>query len=122
MKEEALIIADDLDAMKLFGASGMIRRLVEELDKQTYKADLLENRLRVITGKEASAKIKGILKFDDGTVYTEEPAYIAPQTKPLSDEEIMQIADSFEEIVPLDRKSTRLNSSHIPLSRMPSSA
>ena len=23
-----------------------------ELDKQTYKADLLENRLRVITGKE----------------------------------------------------------------------
>ena len=34
MKEEALKLADDLDAMKLFGASGMIRRLVEELDKQ----------------------------------------------------------------------------------------
>ena len=39
LKEEALIIADDLDAMKLFGASGMIRRLVEELDKQTRETN-----------------------------------------------------------------------------------
>ena len=30
--------------------------------------------------------------------------------------------DKFKEIIKADRKSTRLNSSHIPLSRMPSSA
>ena len=30
--------------------------------------------------------------------------------------------NEFPEMKPLDRKSTRLNSSHIPLSRMPSSA
>ena len=34
--------------------------------------------------------------------------------------EVMRLADT--DIVGLDRKSTRLNSSHIPLSRMPSSA
>ena len=60
MKEEALKLADELDwhwdndcrSPAIINSAGMIRKLVAELDKQTYKADLLENRLRVITGKE----------------------------------------------------------------------
>ena len=58
MKEEALKLADILEGSKeptadeIFESADMIRKLVAELDKQTYKADLLENRLRVITGKE----------------------------------------------------------------------
>ena len=68
MKEEALKLADELDDVyspPLQIASAMIRRLVEELDKQTYKAELLENRLKVIVG-----------------------------SKPLSDEEIAKIYHS----------------------------
>lgn len=55
MKEEALKLADELDDVyspPLQIASAMIRRLVEELDKQTYKAELLENRLKVIVGSK----------------------------------------------------------------------
>ena len=33
-----------------------------------------------------------------------------------------QVMQELKELQPTDRKSTRLNSSHIPLSRMPSSA
>ena len=35
---------------------------------------------------------------------------------------VIGIILSFRQVIRLDRKSTRLNSSHIPLSRMPSSA
>ena len=77
MKEEALKLADSYEIRANFivshheksgrtrmsttnqsmvkrykNTADMIRKLVAELDKQTYKADLLENRLRVITGKE----------------------------------------------------------------------
>ena len=59
MKEEALKLADELQDLYKYSiddvgnrSADMIRKLVAELDKQTYKADLLENRLRVITGKE----------------------------------------------------------------------
>ena len=59
MKEEALNLADELQDLYKYSiddvgnrSADMIRKLVAELDKQTYKADLLENRLRVITGKE----------------------------------------------------------------------
>ena len=37
-------------------------------------------------------------------------------------DEINNIVIDFKKIKDIDRKSTRLNSSHIPLSRMPSSA
>ena len=43
MKEDALKLADDLDAMKLFGASGMIRRLVEELDKKPLSIEQIND-------------------------------------------------------------------------------
>ena len=41
---------------------------------------------------------------------------------PMSQAELVEAVKSCEVLVPTDRKSTRLNSSHIPLSRMPSSA
>ena len=37
-------------------------------------------------------------------------------------EEAEKMGISLSDLVKIDRKSTRLNSSHIPLSRMPSSA
>ena len=57
MKEEALKLADwledgEVEKYDIDEASAMIRRLVEELDKQTYKASLLENRLKVIVGSK----------------------------------------------------------------------
>ena len=36
--------------------------------------------------------------------------------------ELVALPENFNYLGPRDRKSTRLNSSHIPLSRMPSSA
>ena len=42
--------------------------------------------------------------------------------EPFKTEDIGRIADNLVRIGTGDRKSTRLNSSHIPLSRMPSSA
>ena len=45
-----------------------------------------------------------------------------PEIKPMSFTEADALSRIFPFVVPLDRKSTRLNSSHIPLSRMPSSA
>ena len=37
-------------------------------------------------------------------------------------ENLIDIAGLFDDLVKVDRKSTRLNSSHMPKSRMPSSA
>ena len=71
MKEEALKLADELlreNTQVSVESAYMIRRLVEELDKQTYKAELLENRLKVIVG-----------------------------SKPLSDEEICQLWKASQE-------------------------
>ena len=54
MKEEALKLADELQDLYKYSiddvgnrSADMIRKLVAELDKQTYKADLLENRLKI---------------------------------------------------------------------------
>ena len=41
---------------------------------------------------------------------------------PLSKILVLTVLSSIAEVLMQDRKSTRLNSSHIPLSRMPSSA
>ena len=51
LKETALKLADDLDAMKLFGASGIIRRLVEELDKQEKQLDELAGEVMKLEGE-----------------------------------------------------------------------
>ena len=47
---------------------------------------------------------------------------LAKQYHPDTNKGDPKAADRFKEISEADRKSTRLNSSHIPLSRMPSSA
>src|ERR1051326_2569184 len=62
---------------------------------------------RTATGVHAAAVIKAIRKNDvelANTVYSGVPAQLF----------------GLEQIIDIDRKSTRLNSSHIPLSRMPS--
>ena len=102
MKEEALELADFIEKhMVEFGLIlgevsrdhivGTIRKLVAELDKQTYRADLLENRLRVITGKELDKQGEPVFEESNEQVvnafYKQFPE-MKPQTKPLSIEEI----------------------------------
>ena len=85
MKEEALKLADILEGSEvptdteIFEASAMIRRLVEELDKQGKpKAWIRED------GVIAFFKQKEI----DDQGFKWQPLYLAPQTKPLTKEEI----------------------------------
>ena len=92
MKEDALKLADDLDAMKLFGASGMIRRLVEELDKQEKLVEWYEIRASAanLTARELRRELGYVLRQHG-----------------------LSGIGQYKATVPLtDRKSTRLNSSH----------
>ena len=99
MKKEALKLADELDeASKLESdlnrpeneadfqkASAMIRRLVEELDKQGELVVYWD-------GKHFASKEKSSL--------ADIPLYTTLQTKPLSDEEIWKLHDKHIDWIP----------------------
>ena len=68
---------------------------------------------------EFTGKVSGLPSFKEGKV-TRLEAWLKNKNLPLADfKKSYFYSDSHND---LDRKSTRLNSSHIPLSRMPSSA
>jgi hypothetical protein len=86
MKEEALKLADELDALHQYvpsEAPDMIRRLVEELDKQKEKAKWFEESNKMF--KETRDSLAMAVMLDQTSHDT------TPQTKPLSDEEIINI-------------------------------
>ena len=100
MKEEALKLADDLKCIlqlplveqhqTLYHAEAMIRRLVEELDKQgepyvwhmkSNDPDSVKDYWYFIDKPSRESKIS----------HQAIPLYTAPQTKPLSDDEILKL-------------------------------
>ena len=113
MKEEALKLADDLEELheqdlidgvahlSMPQASAMIRRIVEELDEKNYRILELTKRYKALTWNDKQGEpVAWMLTLPDGTHdwildgngcegYI--PLYTAPQTKPLSDEEIKSI-------------------------------
>ena len=84
--------------------------------------ELVKNGHKVIIETDA-----GVGSAISNADYIAQGAEIAPDAKSVWDaaEMIMKVKEPLPSEYPLmkkDRKSTRLNSSHIPLSRMPSSA
>jgi hypothetical protein len=115
MKEEALKLADELEALHQYVPSEapvMIRRLVEELDEKNYRILELTKRYKALTwndkqgepvawwngkskfcsprDKSWDAKTGGILSFGCNI-----PLYTTPQTKPLTDDEILDMSDDY---------------------------
>ena len=87
MKEEALKLADWLDdgeieRYDIDEASAMIRRLVEELDKQ---GDPVAYMWHSPDGNDI------LMYSNTNREDCSTPLYTTPQTKPLSDEEILEI-------------------------------
>ena len=77
--------------------------------------DISTKRILVIGGgKIAARRVRTLLKFAEHIEVT--APEICDEMKDILKEE------EKKEVPQADRKSTRLNSSHIPLSRMPSSA
>ena len=116
MKKEALKLADwledgEVEKYDIDEASAMIRRLVEEFDKQKEKSDtalhtvpLSEADRNLLNSNESISQHKAIMRknafneyiplflgndgLPEGTLL-----YTKPQTKPLSDEEMMKVIE-----------------------------
>ena len=106
------LIAEVLD---VDGMPAMRVHAVNDLGWDTQTRALYEGRL------PRDADARGLQAVFDVVVHTRAAVAI---NDPAADERIRarSAAPIAQSVVGLDRKSTRLNSSHIPLSRMPSSA
>jgi hypothetical protein len=113
MKEEALKLADDLEELheqdlidgvahlSMPQASAMIRRLVEELDKQVKPIGVYDGKnVHIYTPQVKQGEPIAWMSPDGKVSQTEGrlfyiPLYTTPQTKPLSDEEILDMSDDY---------------------------
>ena len=95
----------------------LVRRDLETKTSQARKSGFMSQRR--ITTQEVNYHIEK--KEASATLLKMEEVYGKDKLESMSPEQLYQSYRSFLE-VQRDRKSTRLNSSHIPLSRMPSSA
>ena len=131
---ESVFIGFDLAATRDLNAVCTLKRFNEEDYEVDFKFFLPEDSLDLVPKHYQdifrNAINSGILKLTEGNVmdYREVSDYIIKESQKYDVREIGYDAYNAASLVAilhengLDRKSTRLNSSHIPLSRMPSSA
>ena len=109
----------DIEGMIDLGLAPYVQRVIEEAEKNS--ADAIIFRINTFGGRvDAATQIKdAILNSSVKTIaFIDKRAISAGALISLSCEQIIMVPGATIG----DRKSTRLNSSHIPLSRMPSSA
>ena len=96
---------------------------VEEETEQSEKDEVPAILKLKVNGQDVEKPLDEVVALaQQGLDYTQKTQQVAEQRKELEAyaQQIKMQEQAFQEQI--DRKSTRLNSSHIPLSRMPSSA
>ena len=99
---------------------GAFQALMDELEGPRFRA-AIEQKFGVdLNGRPTMFTVRGHVRGKDGSIHTDTKTKII--TVLLYMNEGWESDGGRLRILRSDRKSTRLNSSHIPLSRMPSSA
>ena len=117
-----VVRGDDPKAMKevLDGVAHKIEARPELFDRLFYKVDLrhLQNRALLYLSADQIARIQADLQSMQRLLGPGQYGWQLCTLGSMANEARLRLT----KMPPIDRKSTRLNSSHIPLSRMPSSA